>query len=347
MSRVRALAKGASIAGAVSIAVGGTAYAIERIAAGRIRKNTGDGTFDVLEPVALPTYAVASFDGGTINYVDSLQRATSDEATNVATEPTPILLSHGVTLSLRTWVRQLDEFPKRGYRTIAFDHRGHGESMLGEKRFSVDVLADDVRVLLEHLDLHDVVLVGHSMGGIGVQSFLARYPEIAKERVAGIVLLSTLPSALAGSQAARFGQLVERVTRRTPDSTPLWRSQHLGLVLARFGFGKDPVARDVELVRQMMLDCAPETRIGGPRSLIGFNLVEQLNAIDLPTLVIGGTADVITPLRDSQRMHERIVGSRLEVLEGGGHMLMLERADAVNSLICNFAREVAPKRRAK
>ena len=156
--------------------------------------------------------------------------------------------------------------------------------------------------------------------------------------MAGVVFLSTLSSALSGSQAARFGQLVERVTRRTPDSTRLWGNQHLGLVLARVGFGKDPVARDVELVRQMMHECARSTRVDGPRSLIGLNLVDELQAIDVPTLVIGGTADVITPQRDSQRIHDQVRGSRLELLEGGGHMLMLERADVVNTLILDFAR---------
>ena len=332
MSRLRAFARGASITGLATIAIGGTAYAAERVLAGRIRRNDRDGVVDVLEPIAHGARAIASHDGGTISLVDVAAIGSCVRA--------PIVLSHGVTLSVRTWVQQIDAFANAGHRTIAFDHRGHGGSKLGTNGFGVEQLGRDIADVLEHLDVCGAIVVGHSMGGIGVQSFVAQFPEIAQRRVAGIVLLSTLPSALSGSQAARLGHAVERITRRTPDSTRLWANPHLGLVVARFGFGKDPNARDVELVRQMMHECDRVTRVEGPRSLIGFDLVEELARIDIPTLIIGGSADVITPPRDSQRMHDRIPQSRLVVLDGGGHMLMLERATEVNRLILQFAGEV-------
>ena len=133
---------------------------------------------------------------------------------------------------------------------------------------------------------------------------------------------------------------MERMTRRTPDSTRLWANPNIGILLARFGFGKDPNASHIELVRRMMLECPKHTRVAGPRSLIGFDLVSTLPGIKQPTLVVGGTADVITPPRDSQRLHDAIKDSSLEIFEGGGHMLMLERCDALNDLIETFARKV-------
>ena len=115
-------------------------------------------------------------------------------------EGPPIVLSHGVTLSVRTWVKQMESLPAAGFRTIAFDHRGHGDSTVGSPGHTLDTLADDVRTVVEGLDLRDAVLVGHSMGGIAVQLFCLRHPDVAAERVAGIVLLSTLSrTAVSGN----------------------------------------------------------------------------------------------------------------------------------------------------
>jgi pimeloyl-ACP methyl ester carboxylesterase len=329
MSRLRAFSRGAGIAGVAAAGAAGVAYGAQRIAVARVRANADD-TPDVFDPIPLAAHEIPSHDGGTISYVDS----------GPATHPATFVLSHGVTLSVRTWVRQLTALPAAGHRTIAFDHRGHGGSQLGATEFSVDNLGDDLCSLLETLDLHDTVLVGHSMGGIALQSFVARHPAVAASRVRGIVLLNTFAVAPGGSQAARFNHLAERLTRRTPDSTWLWSNPELGVLLARFGFGRSPAPSHLELVRQMMLACPAHTRLHAPRSLIGVDFTETLERIEIPTLIIGGTADMITPISASRGMHRRIRGSRLEELDGGGHMLMLERTAAVNALLCEFAASV-------
>ena len=335
MSRRRTIAKGVGVAGAIVGGAAAAAYGVGRFAAARVRAEDDDPDAAWLldEPVWVST-KLAGFDGGTINVVDH------DVPAGTAPTGVTFVLSHGVTLSVRTWLRQLEALPRAGFRTIAFDHRGHGGSVLGDAGHSVDNLGDDVRVVLEELDLHRVVLVGHSMGGIAVQSFVARAPEIARRRVAGLVLLSTLSRAPGGSQAAQLNQLVARVTRRTPDTTRLWAGRNVGLLMARVGFGRDPKPSHVELVRRMMLACPPDTRTAAPRSLIGFDLTRALGRIELPTLVIGGTDDVITPLRDSQYIARKVPGARLEVLDGGGHMLMLERAETVDQLLVDFASQL-------
>lgn len=324
-----------AVAGAVAGGAAAALYGAARFATARLRAIPDDPGAERLlaEPVWV-SRRLASFDGGTINVVDR------EPPTGAARRQATFVLSHGVTLSVRTWLLQLDALPAAGFRTIAFDHRGHGASELGAGGHSVSNLADDVRGVLEGLDLHDVVLVGHSMGGIAVQSFVARFPHVASERLAGLVLLSTLARSPGGSQAARVNRLTERLARRTPDTTALWAAPNLGLLLARFGFGSDPKPSHVELVRRMMLDCSADTRAGAPRSLIGFDLADALASIAVPTMVVCGTADLITPLRESQRMASAIPSARLEVLAGGGHMLMLERAAALDALLTGFAVEV-------
>ena len=147
-----------------------------------------------------------SFDGGSIYVVES-------------GEGPPIVLSHGVTNSIREWFHQLESLPRAGFRTIAFDHRGHGQSVVGTAGHSLDNLAHDMRTVVEGLDLHDAVLVGHSMGGVAVQAFVTHFPEIAAERVAGIVLLSTLAKTPLGSHSTRTKKRIEQITNHAPDMT--------------------------------------------------------------------------------------------------------------------------------
>ena len=128
-----------------------------------------------------------------------------------------MVFCHGVTLSSRVWAKQFESFPAAGFRAVAFDSRGHGESVAGETGHSIDNLADDLRSVLEGLDLHDVVLVGHSMGGMAVQAFAIRHPDVLHERVCGLVLQSTSSHNLV-SDARRVREALERLSR--PGSRP-------------------------------------------------------------------------------------------------------------------------------
>jgi non-heme chloroperoxidase len=322
-NRRRAGIAAGAVAGAAGLALG-----VPRVLAKRMRSRPDGDAHETLETPIYENATIPSHDGGTIHVV------------SVGTGA-PIVLSHGVTLSVRTWVRQLETLPAQGFHVVAFDHRGHGGSELGESGFSVDNLGDDIRSIVERLDLRDAVLVGHSMGGIAVQSFLLRYPDIAAERIKGVVLLSSLARVpLSGPRGAGLRALVDRLADLVPDSTRMWASPNVGFLLARVGFGRNPKPSHVELVRQMMLECAADTRRESPRSLLGLDLTARLPEVRIPTLVIGGTADVIAPPAESRRMAALIPGARLEMIGGGGHMLMLERTELIDRLITDFAREV-------
>lgn len=330
MSRWRGLAKGAAYTGGALAAIGGALYTAEVLAARRVRRREDPDSAEILAPIAVPRRTVRSFDGTTINVVET---GTG----------TPLVFVHGVTLSLRTWVRQYSMLPALGYRVIAIDQRGHGDSTLGDDGHAVEHLGDDLAAVLDALDVHDAVLVGHSMGGVAVQSFALRHPEAARERVRGLVLLSTLCKTPGGSRSTRVRAAIERIASRTPDSTPLWAMENFGFLLARIGFGRDPYASEVELVRQMLRDCPNETRMNSPRALIGLDLTHELAKIQLPTLIICGTADAITPPFHARQLHDAIRDSRLEMVDGGGHMLMFERTDWFHDAIDGFAREIGAR----
>lgn len=329
---VRARSVGLAAAGAAGLA--GVVYAAPRVVASAFRRVPDVDAPRALDAPIYIDHRLDSFDHGSIYVVE-------------AGEGPPIVLSHGVTLSVRTWFHQLEALPKEGVRAIAFDHRGHGQSVLGEAGHSLENLAEDVRSVLVDLDLHDAVLVGHSMGGVAVQSFVARYPRIVEERVAGIVLLSTLAYTPLGSRSTRTKARLERITKRAPDTARIWNAPNLGFLVARLGFGRRPQPSHVELVRRMMAECSPETRLDAPRVLVGLDLTAALPKFRVPTLVVGGTADLLTPPAEARRMASLIPGARLELFEGGGHMLMLERTEELDRLLLDFARDARQARRAR
>lgn len=324
--------KALGLAAGVAATVAGTAFAGERLAARRLRRHADpDSGHDLVVPFD-EVRTLPGPDGGTISIVSRGQGP-------------PIVLSHGVTLSVRTWVKQMESLPAAGFRTIAFDHRGHGASTVGEGGHTLDTLAADVRSVVEGLDLRGAVLVGHSMGGIAVQLFCLRHPEVAAERVAGIVLMNTLSrTALSGN--ALLLALIDWVARVTPEAGGVLGLENVGLLLARIGFGRDPQPSHVELTRQMILACAPETRKAAPSALLGLDLTAELPGLAVPTLVIGGTNDVITPPAESRRIARLVPGARLELLEGTGHMAMLEQAGAVDRFLLEFARSLQPHQEA-
>jgi pimeloyl-ACP methyl ester carboxylesterase len=202
----------------------------------------------------------------------------------------------------------------------------------------VENLAFDLRTVLEALDLHDAILVGHSMGGVAAQAFASKFPEIARARVDGLVLLSSL-SKTHLSTTRRLRCAVQGMSDRL-ELGRVMASPGLGTILARIGFGHDPLASHVELVRQMLAECDADTSREAVACLLGMDLTPDLPSIDLPTLVIGGTADVLTPPMESRRIARLIPGARLVMIEGAGHTIMLERAEELEALLVEFAHEV-------
>jgi pimeloyl-ACP methyl ester carboxylesterase len=322
----RGVLKGGAIAAGAVGALAGLAFAGEKIAVGRLRKQPDPDRGEPFTPPFDEIRSLRSHDGGSISVIS---RGSGP----------PIVLSHGVTLSVRTWAKQMRSLPEQGFEVFAFDHRGHGQSTVGESGHSLDGLAWDVRSVLEGLDLRGAVLVGHSMGGIAVQAFATQFPDVAAERVAGIVLLSTLARTYTAS-AKRLQAVLTALSNRTPDLGSVMERRDLGYLAARLGFGRDPQPSHVELTRQMIAECRPETSHGAAIPLLGLDLTDDLPKIDIPTLVIAGNADLVTPLRENKRISQLIPGARLEVFDGGGHMLMLERAADVDRLIVDFAHEV-------
>jgi pimeloyl-ACP methyl ester carboxylesterase len=315
------------VAGATAGAIG-LAYATERALVARLRHRADPDAGISLVPEFDEMRMLDSHDGGTVY---TIRRG----------EGPAVVFCHGVTLSSRVWAKQFVSFPAAGFRAIAFDSRGHGESSVGDTGHSLDNLADDLRTVLEALDVRDAVLVGHSMGGMAVQAFAIRHPDVIAERVCGLVLLSTSSHNLV-SDARRVRGAVETAVNLGPDVGSVMRQRNLGLLLARIGFGEDPSPSHVEATRQMLAACSKETTRQAVGALLQLDLTAELPSVRVPTLVVVGTHDALTPPRDAHRIANLIPDARLVEYPGAGHMLMYERTAEVDALIMEFARDVQP-----
>jgi len=247
------------------------------------------------------------------------------------------LFVHGFATTSRVWTKQFRDLPRAGIRTVAFDHRGHGATTVPMHEPTIDDLADDLRVVIEGLDLRDAMVVGHSLGGMALLAFATRYPEVAAARLRGMALVSTS----ARLELARIPLLARAAVPFAAGfvRSGTWSRADWSRAATRLLFGCDPQPSQMDLVRALLASAREDTIVACARALASFDVTAQLARVALPTLVVNGTADLLTTPGDARRLARGIPGARLELLSGAGHMVMLEQAERLGALLCGFARE--------
>jgi len=243
-----------------------------------------------------------------------------------------VVLSHCWTGSRAIWGPVADRLVDDGHRVVLYDQRGHGDSGHGDEPPTIAMLGDDLRAVLEAVDVHDAVLVGHSMGGMSVQSYAAEHPTDFKERVKGVVLVATAAQTVG---RALPGPLVERLIG---DHYPAWAGRGaLGRALVRGSIGSAPQRAHVELTLDGWARTTGYARAGFLTAMSGMDLRTSLRDTGVPTVILVGTRDRLTPVPLARRLAEGIPGSELTVLPGAGHMLPLERPDDIVKAVAGIA----------
>lgn len=196
------------------------------------------------------------------------------------------------------------------------DLPGHGRSD-GPGCQSVEDYAAAVVGLLDALDMNQAVVGGHSMGGAIAQTIALDYPE----RVAGLVLMGT------GAKLRVAPALLDTVLNNFELSLAL---------VAKWSFGPAAPAESRQLGIKVMKETGSTVLYGDFLACERFDVSDRLAEIQVPTLVIGGTADKMTPLKFSRSLAAGIPNARLESVEGAGHMFVLERPDPVAAAVAQF-----------
>lgn len=270
----------------------------------------------------MPTLPLRGID---LHYEDSGESEPGQET---------LLFAHGLLWDGRLWEPQVAAFRDR-YRCITFDFRGQGRTEVTADGYDMDTLAEDAAALIEALDLAPCHFVGLSMGGFVGMRVAARRLELVRS----LALLETSSEPEPKENVPRY-RLLNFIAR--------WFG--LGLVAGRvmkilFGrtFLQDP-ARAGER-RELRRRLVGNHRLGISRAVDGVierqGIEDELDKIQAPTLVLVGDEDVATVPAKSQRIHQRIAGSKLVLIPQAGHTSNLEQPEAVNAALEEFLASVS------
>lgn len=259
---------------------------------------------------------------------------------------------HGSCLRTDAWHYQLAGLGD--HRLVFFDLRGHGLSQpKGDSEYTIRTLGDDLLKVAQDAGLDEVVIVGHSVGGMVALDVCRGHPDLLGSQIKGVVLLNTThrPGAetiLGGATVAK----VERVTRRPFDAlggraAQLERlrkvikpSNTIFMAVSLAAFGPHGSAKQIDFVYDMLAETPADVIFDLVRSYRDNDVADHLGAINVPALVVGGTHDRITMSHASEFLAQNLPKAELTLLNGCGHMSMLERHRDVNRLLTRFFDDV-------
>ena len=234
----------------------------------------------------------------------------------------PVVFSHGWPLTADAWDPQLNLVASAGYRAIAHDRRGGGRSAQPWEGNDLTTYADDLAGLIEHLDLRDVVLVGHSTGGGEVTRYMGRH---GTSRVAKAVLLSAIPPLMLRTEAnpeglprsvfddLRAGVAGDRSQFYRDLSVPFYGGNRAGSSVSE-GKRQEFWLQSMTVGIKSALDCIA--------AFSETDLTEDLKSIDVPTLIAHGDDDQIVPIVAAARKSISLVkDAQLKVYAGAPHGL--------------------------
>lgn len=252
----------------------------------------------------------------------------------------PIVLVHGIQLAAEVWSQQLATLGEH-HRVVAVDLRGHGQSVPGSDGFrgGIGRLARDVVQVIEALGIEGALLVGHSLGGMAAMRLVVdAEPAWLAQRLAALALVDTSGGTLVGRRGARLAHrpvsaALSRTLLLAEQLGMAGRSTDLGWWAARFAFGPDPDPAHVALTDALATGTAFGTLAGLIRPLAAFDMADEVRAIRLPTLVVVGSHDRLTPNHHARRLADAIPDAELVELARCGHMPMLERPRELSRLL--------------
>lgn len=249
----------------------------------------------------------------------------------------PVVLIHGWPLSSAMWDYQLAELPKHNMRVIAYDRRGFGQSSKPFDGYDYDTLADDLKVVLDELDLQNVTLVGMSMGGGEVARYMSRH---GGARVSKVVFLSAVTPYMLktednpdGVSHKVFDEMKENLNKDRAGFLQDFSRQFYGVTLL-----SQPVSQahmDGDFVRTYQ--ASHKATVDCVDAFAATDFRQDLTTIKVPTLIIHGTGDKVVPIEASgERTAEAIPHAEFIKYDGAPHGLFIPEKDRLNSDLIDF-----------
>lgn len=239
----------------------------------------------------------------------------------------PIIFIHGFPFDKSSWQPQMT-FLKKTHRVIAYDIRGFGASITNDEQESIDLFSNDLVKFMDALSIKKAIVCGLSMGGYILLNAVHRFSD----RFEAIILSDT--QCIADSEAAKEKR-----------AKSIKQIEAEGLKDFADGFIKNVFCQNsldnkkelVETIKNVILKTSQRTVVGTLRALAQRSeMCASLNQISVPTLIICGKEDGVTPPIQAEFMYGKILNSRLQIIENAGHLSNLEQPDEFNKILIDF-----------
>ncbi|GAB4298980.1 MAG: alpha/beta fold hydrolase [Desulfuromonadia bacterium] len=248
----------------------------------------------------------------------------------------PVILLHGFPLCRHLFRPQINSLVEAGFRVITPDLRGFGESDAPEAPYGMDLFADDLISLMDHLQIPRAIIGGMSMGGYILCNILARHPE----RVQAAIFLQTRPNADDEAGKQRRLDLARKARELGP--------QVVADTFIPLLFTDESLATRPNLVKEVanwMMSTSTNGLCGGLLAMRERpDYTERLAGFTLPSLVVGGGMDKLIPPSVTEGYAARLPKGRVIIVEGAGHLANIEAPNEVNQAILEFLGDLTGRR---
>jgi pimeloyl-ACP methyl ester carboxylesterase len=228
-----------------------------------------------------------------------------------------LVFIHGAGGNQTFWRNQEDYF-KRAFNVIIMELPGHGAAQ-GPEAQEIKDYALWIKGAMDELKLSNPFVIGHSMGGAITMELAIRFPALPK----GLVLAST------GARLRTLPAILDGIKQAFPETVRM---------ICEHSFAQDAPEELRRFAVAEMMKNSPDVLHGDFSACDRFDIMEQVQTINNPALVICGEQDVLAPPKYSRFLADKIAGACLEIIEGAGHMVMVERAEEFNKKIEAFFR---------
>jgi non-heme chloroperoxidase len=255
-------------------------------------------------------------------------------------EGQPVVLIHGWPLTHEMWEYQINDLIDAGFRVIAYDRRGFGKSSKPHYGYDYETLTNDLRAILDGLDLHDVTLVGFSMGGGEVARYFSRY---GGERVSRVALISSVTPYMLntidnphGVKEAVFEDMLKKIKDDRTDFLDIFGKQFFGVNL----ISKPVSASLLDYYKTLGSMASPRATQECAKSFAYTDFREDMLSINVPTLIIHGAADKIVPIEPTGDESAKLVPQSTYIrYEDAPHGLFITHKERLNKDLVQFIRE--------
>ena len=238
-----------------------------------------------------------------------------------------IIFIHGFPLNKSMWNIQVEAL-KENYRVIAYDIRGHGNSDAGIDEFSIELFVIDLLRLMEKLKIEKSILCGLSLGGYIALNAVLKHPD----RFDGLILNDT--QCIADTPEIKENRCNAIISIKEK-GVEQYADEIIKKLFAQETFTKNKNV--VDAVKEMIISTQKQSLCNTLHALAERKeTCDQLPEINIPVLIMVGEEDKITPIAAAQQMHEKILNSKLEIIQQAGHLSNLENPTAFYTHLVNF-----------